>query len=239
MAIFVLVHGGWSGAHGWREVRRLLAVDGHEVFTPSLTGIGERVHLVSPQVDLTTHVHDVVNLIVFEDLCDVVLVGYSYGGAVVTSALAHISDRVRELVYLDAFVPSDGETVTGLSGREPRSTITVADEWLVPPPERDYDDPEEAAWQTARRVPHPVRCFTEAIRLAKPIEDFKFGLTYIKATADSREAPGGNAFWDAADHASSSGRWRYYEIASNHMVASNRPQELATLLAAISDASAP
>ncbi len=93
MATFVLVHGGWSGAHCWREVRRLLAAEGHEVFTPSLTGIGERVHLVSPQVDLTTHVHDVVNLMLFEDLGDVVLVGYSYGGAVVTAALAHISDR--------------------------------------------------------------------------------------------------------------------------------------------------
>ncbi len=77
MATFVLVHGGWSGAHGWRTVRRLLAAAGHDVFTPSLTGIGERVHLASPQVDLTTHIHDVVNHILFEDLRDIVLVGYS------------------------------------------------------------------------------------------------------------------------------------------------------------------
>ena len=237
MATFVLVHGGWSGAHGWREVRRLLAAEGHEVFTPSLTGIGERVHLVSPQVDLTTHVHDVVNLMLFEDLGEVVLVGYSYGGAVVTAALAHISDRVRELVYLDAFVPGNGETVTGLSGRERRATIAVGDEWLVPPPERDYDDPNEAAWQSSRRVPHPVRCFTESIYLAKPIEDYTFGLSYIKATDDSREAPGGAAFWDAADYAKKSDRWRYHEIGTNHMVASNRPEELAQLLAAISNAS--
>ena len=186
VATFVLVHGGWSGAHGWREVRRLLAANGHEVFTPSLTGIGERVHLVSPQVDLTTHVHDVVNLMLFEDLDDVVLVGYSYRGAVVTSALAHISDRVRELVYLDAFVPRNGETVSGLSGRERQTTIAVDDEWLVPPPERHYDDPAEAVWQSSRRVPHPVRCFTESVYLAKPIEDYRFGLSYIKATADSR-----------------------------------------------------
>lgn len=118
MATFVLVHGGWSGAHGWRTVRRLLAAAGHDVFTPSLTGIGERVHLVSPQVDLTTHIHDVVHHILFEELRDIVLVGYSYGGAVVTAALEHVADRLRELVYLDAFVPADGQTVTGLSGRD-------------------------------------------------------------------------------------------------------------------------
>jgi hypothetical protein len=76
MATYVLVHGGWSGAHGFRAVRRLLQREGHDVFTPSLTGIGERVHLVSPQVDLTTHVHDVVNVVLYEDLHDVVLLGF-------------------------------------------------------------------------------------------------------------------------------------------------------------------
>ena len=104
MTTFVLVHGAWAGAHGWRAVRKLLAAEGHEVFTPSLTGIGERVHLASPQVDLTTHVNDVVNQIVFEDLRDIVLVGYSYGGVVVTGsrrarprprARARVPRRVR------------------------------------------------------------------------------------------------------------------------------------------------
>lgn len=233
MATFVLVHGAWSGAHGWRTVRRLLAAAGHDVFTPSLTGIGERVHLVSPQVDLGTHVHDVVNHILFEDLRDVVLVGYSYGGAVVTAALEHLADRVRDLVYLDAFVPSDGQSVAGLSGRERPTSIVLAGEWLAPPPDRQYDDPQEAAWQNARRVPHPVRCFTDPVRVASPIEEYPFGLTYIKATADSRDAPGGNAFWDAAERAKASTRWQYHEIETNHMVASNRPEELAALLTAI------
>jgi len=235
MATFVLVHGGWSGAHGWRTVRRLLAAAGHDVFTPSLTGIGERVHLVSPQVDLTTHIHDVVHHILFEDLRDIVLVGYSYGGAVVTAALEHVADRLRELVYLDAFVPADGQTVAGLSGRDRPTLMLLGAEWLVPPLDRQYDDPEEAAWQTARRVPHPVRCFTEPVRLAKPVEEYAFGLTYIKATADSRDAPGGNAFWDVAEHAKASTRWQYHEIETNHMVASNRAKELATLLAAIGE----
>lgn len=153
MATFVLVHGGWSGAHGFRAVRRLLQAEGHEVFTPSLTGIGERVHLVSPQVDLTTHVQDVVNTVLYEDLRDVILLGYSYGGAVVTGSVAHIGSRIRELVYLDAFVPSDGDTVSGLSGGDTAPTTVLGEHWLLPPPFRDYDDPDEAAWQNARRVP--------------------------------------------------------------------------------------
>jgi pimeloyl-ACP methyl ester carboxylesterase len=88
MATYVLVHGAWSGAHGFRKVRALLQSAGHQVFTPSLTGIGERVHLVSPQVDLSTHVADVVNQVLYEDLDEIVLLGFSYGGMVVAGALA-------------------------------------------------------------------------------------------------------------------------------------------------------
>lgn len=233
MATFVLVHGGWTGAHGWRAVRRLLAADGHDVFTPSLTGIGERVHLVSPQIDLTTHVHDVVNQVVFEDLHDIVVVAHSYGGAVATAAVPYVDDRIGHLVYLDAFVPAPGDSISGLSGRDPSPLVGLGDQWLVPPLDRHYDNPSEAAWQNARRVPHPIRCFTEPVRLPKPVEEYGFALTYIKATAEGRDAPGGNAFWDAAEHARASSRWSYQEIATNHMVASNRPNELAMLLARI------
>jgi pimeloyl-ACP methyl ester carboxylesterase len=238
MTTFVLVHGGWTRAHGWRAVRKLLGASGHEIFTPSLTGIGERVHLASPQVDLTTHVNDVVNQIVFEDLHDIVLVGYSYGGMVVTAAVEHVRDRIRELVYLDAFVPSDGVSAfvaaIGFSGP---IVIGLGDDWLVPPPERDYDDPDEAEWQRARRVAHPVRCFTEPVHLEQPLERYPFGLTYIKATGEPRDSPGGAAFWDAAERAQASPRWRYYEIDTNHMVASNRPAELAQLLVEIAGTS--
>ena len=94
MAAFVLVHGAWGGAHGWRHVRRLLTAAGHDATAPSLTGIGERVHLVSPQVGLSTHVTDVVHHVLYEDLTDVVLVGFSYGGMVVTGALEHIGHRL-------------------------------------------------------------------------------------------------------------------------------------------------
>ena len=146
MATYVLVHGAWSGAHGFRMVRRRLQAEGHEVFTPSLTGIGERVHLLSPSTGLTTHIHDVVNVVLYEDLAEIVLLGFSYRGTVVTGALAHIAGRIRELVYLDAFVPHDGDTVAELAGRPRPQVLTLGEEWLVPPPPRTFDDPDEAAY---------------------------------------------------------------------------------------------
>ncbi len=230
MSTFVLVHGGWSGAHGFRKVRPLLHAEGHEVFTPSLTGIGERAHLTGPLVNLTTHIRDVVNAVLYEDLTDIVLVGFSYGGFVVTGALDHVGERVRHLVYLDAFVPAVGETVMGLAGRDAAETITLGVEWLVPPPPRAFDDPVEAAWQNQRRTPHPLGCFVEPVRLSQPLERFPFTRTYIKATADKPDAPGSQAFWSAAAMAQASPAWRYRELATTHMVASNRPAELAQLL---------
>src|ERR1700744_631317 len=130
MAVFVLVHGAWGGAHGFRKVRGPLREAGHEVFTPSLTGIGERAHLTGPQVGLTTHLTDVVNTVLYEDLHDIVLLGYSYGGFVVTGALDHIGDRVAHLVYLDAFVPGDGDTVDGQTGMSGRGVIGFGHDWL-------------------------------------------------------------------------------------------------------------
>lgn len=230
MATFVLVHGAWSGAHGFRLVRPLLRDAGHDVFTPSLTGIGERVHLTSPQVDLTTHVRDVVNMVLYEDLHDIVLLGFSYGGCVVTGALDHIGDRVRHLVYLDAFVPDDGQSLFDVAGRGAAPPMAVGEEWLVTSPPRQFDDPAEAAFTIPRRTPHPVGCFTEPVRLARPLEEHGFTRTYIKATADAPDAPGAQAFWAAAARAQASPAWRHREVATNHMVPSNRPRELVELL---------
>lgn len=232
-ATYVLVHGGWSGTHGFRRVRSTMQSQGHSVFTPSLTGIGERAHLLSPQIDLTTHIQDVVNVVLYEDLRDVVLLGFSYGGAVVTGTVEHISSRIRELVYLDAFVPKSGDTVASLAGRDAPHGIGLGAAWLAPPPPRHFDDPDEAAWQNARRGEHPLRCFSEPVRLSVPLEEHSFGLTYIKATADTRDAPGGEAFWAAAARAQTSDRWRYYEIETTHMVASNQPEQLADILLAL------
>ena len=230
MTTFVLVHGAWGGAHGFRQVRRLLQAQGHQVYTPSLTGIGERVHLASPLVNLSTHVRDLSNHVLYEDLQEIVLVGFSYGGFVVTGALEHIAERVAHLVFLDAFVPRSGETVFGHLRGEGRSKIELGEEWLLTGPAREYDDPAEAKWMALRRTAHPRACFTEPVFLAKPLEDFGFSRTYIKATQAAAGDVGNDAFWRAAKHAANSAAWRYFEVASNHMLASNKPQETAQLL---------
>lgn len=230
MATYVLVHGAWGGAHSFRKVRRLLHSAGHDVFTPSLTGIGERAHLASPQVCLTTHIADVANAVLYEDLRDIVLLGFSYGGLVITGALEHIWDRISHLVYLDAFVPADGESLDAIGGFAGHAAaVGPGAAWLVPPLRRDFDDPAEASWSGARRTPHPARCFSEPVRLARPLEDYTFTRTYIKASAEPRAEPAG-PFWAAADRARNSPAWRYREIATTHLVPSNRPDDLARLL---------
>jgi len=233
MTTFVLVHGAWGGSYGFRTVRGPLRSAGHEVFTPSLTGIGERAHLASPLVNLSTHVMDVVNTILYEDLSDIVLLGYSYGGMVVTGSLSVVADRVAHLVYLDAFLPSDGECLDDLAGAGySAGAIGPGGEWLVPPLSRALHNPVEAAWYTARRSPHPVGCFTEPVRLHKPLEDYPFTRTYVKATEEPRPADGGrpSPFWRAADRARNDPAWRYRELDTDHMILVNRPAELVGLL---------
>jgi pimeloyl-ACP methyl ester carboxylesterase len=230
MSTFVLVHGAWGGSYGFRKIRGPLWRAGHEVFTPSLTGIGERRHLTSPQVGLTTHITDVVNTILYEDLREIVLLGFSYGGLVVTGALEHIGDRVQHLVYLDAFLPGDGESLYAITrGETGPGVIQLGSEWLVPPQPRELDDPAEKVWADARRTPHPVGCFTEPVRLLCPLEDYPFTRTYIKATGEPRPEFGG-PFWAAADRVRQSPAWRYREIATNHLIALNRPAELVRML---------
>ena len=239
LAIFVLVHGAWGGAHGFGKVRGPLRLAGHEVFTPSLTGIGERVHLTSPQVCLTTHITDVVNTVLYEDLRGIVLLGFSYGGFVITGALEHIGDRIAHLVYLDAFVPGDGDSVNSVTGAGSSRGLTgLGSDWLVPPLPREFDDPAEAAWASERRTPQPAGCFSEPVRLVRPLEDYPFTRTYIKAAGEPRPGPGG-PFWDAADRAMRSPAWRYHEIATGHMIPSNRPQELASILLELSEPGTP
>lgn len=255
MTTFVIVHGAWGGSYAFRHVKARLESGGHKVFTVSLTGIGERSHLAHPMVNLTTHIQDLVNVVLYEDLRDFVLVGFSYGGFVVTGALPRLSGRIRHLVYLDAFVPKHGDTALKLARGIDPPPESVGQEWFVSPAPRTYDDPAEAEWMDARRSPQPLRTLTEPVQIPVPIEDYPFKLSYIKATDVPRTDLGdeaiwaaaekantvehlrqyysAEAMWQAADHAKQSDRWDYYEIDTNHMVMCNRPDELAVMLAEI------
>ena len=140
MATFVIVHGAWSGGHAWRWVRPLLRSAGHEVFTPALTGLGERSHLASAQVDLETHVRDVVGVLEYEDLGEVVLVGRSYGGMVISGVADRVPQRLAQLVYLDAEVPMDGQSELDVLPR--RSGLAMRKQ---PAPKGRVADPTAAA----------------------------------------------------------------------------------------------
>src|ERR687885_315704 len=119
MATYVLVHGGWHGGWCWRKVVPLLRRHGHEVYTPTLTGLGERSHLAHPLVDLETHVTDVVNVLFYEDLREVILLGHSNGGTLITAVAERVPERLAHLVYLDAFVPEDGQASVHLANFPP------------------------------------------------------------------------------------------------------------------------
>ena len=232
MTTYVLVHGAWSGAHGFRHVRPLLRAEGHDVFTPSLTGIGERVHLDrSPGRRSATHIADVVNQILYEDLDDIVLLGFSYGGVVVTGSLEHVAERVRHLVVPRRVrAPTTATRCSGWSARPP-TPMTLGEPWSVMPAPRQFDDPAEAAFTDARRTPHPAGLLHRAGPAGPPTR-----VVPVRAHLHpghrrrARRARRGRCSTAAAAHARASAAWRYREIATNHMVASNRPAELAAIL---------
>jgi pimeloyl-ACP methyl ester carboxylesterase len=224
MGTYVLVHGAWGGAHGWRKVRPLLQQAGHQVFTPSLTGQGERAHLASPEVDLSTHIQDVYNAIWYEDLSDIVLVGHSYGGMVVTGVADRLPERIQHLVFLDAFQPADGQSCYDLGGGGPRP----GNDWRVPPLARtvDANDPD-VQWAEARRVMHPRATLEEKVHLSMPLEDRPFSLTYVVASARPDPAP---YFDRAAERLRGNPRWTVRQITGGHGMITTNPTGLVDLL---------
>jgi hypothetical protein len=132
-------------------------------------------------------------------------------------------------VYLDAFVPADGDSVASLTGAA-AARRSVGDPWLIPPLERQLDDPAETAWSNARRTAQPARCFSEPVRLDRPLESHPFGRTYIKAADDPPRGDRPSPFVAVAERVRADPAWRYHEIDSNHMIPQNRPEELVALL---------
>ncbi|MDT0401269.1 alpha/beta fold hydrolase [Streptomyces edwardsiae] len=182
MATFLLVHGAWHSGRSWERVVPLLETAGHRVFAPSLTGHGDKVHLAGPGVGLDTHVDDVVRLITEEDLDDVVLVGHSYAGLVISSTANRVPERVAHLVYLDAMVPEDGESAIDVQPGT-RRLVELAERsesgWRVPPlPEQPapfglfgVTDPADVAWLRGTLSDQPVGCLRQPVRLDDPAVD--------------------------------------------------------------------
>jgi len=176
MATYVLVHGGAHGGWCYGRVARILQAAGHDVYRPTLTGLGERSHLLRPDIDLDLHIRDITALLHFEDLRDVVLVGHSYGGMVITGAADRASDRVGRLVYLDAANPVNGQSLLDIAGpmieaARLHGQIEGGVELVLLPPQTDarlfygVTDPADLAWMGERLTGHPWRCFEQPLAL--------------------------------------------------------------------------
>jgi pimeloyl-ACP methyl ester carboxylesterase len=208
-------------------MRPLMADAGHAFFTPTQTGLGERAHLANPSIDLETHIADLLAVLDVEDLRDVILLGHSYGGMVATAVADRAPDRIAKLIYVDAFVPRDGQSLAALVGAEfegMRANAAAGDGWRIPPPPIAPDtSPEDRAWIDARRTPQPIKCFeqTIALRNGEP----KMPRTYIRAMNNKQQI-----FGQFAERARAESGWTSLEIQSTHSPNVTAPSELMALL---------
>jgi pimeloyl-ACP methyl ester carboxylesterase len=229
---FLICHGAWSAGWAWKKMHPLMQTAGHRLVTPTYTGLGERVHLANVSIDLETHIQDVLNVIKYEDLRDIVLLGHSYGGMVATGVADRARDRITQLIYLDAFVPRDGQSLFDVNepGRQPmQDAARKGDGWRVPPMTPPPDtSPADLEWLTARRVDMPIKCFETRLKLGG---ELTLPRSYIYAT---RITPA-DTFGQFARRARSEAGWRYHEIDASHSPNVTAPEALMTLLKIIAN----
>lgn len=226
MATYVLVHGAWRGSWMWKRVRTALQAEGHEVFTPTLTGVGERSHLLSREVNLETHVADVINLMRWEELTNVVLCGHSYAGCVVTCVADRVPEKIGALVYLDAFVPDHGQSLHDTLPPEAREqqiegAKSVGDGWKTPPiPAETFNVNErDREWVERQSTVHPLACFQQPLKLTGAMKNIA-DIRYILAT-DWSPSP----FAQFYEKAKARG-WKTATIACGHDAMLDRPAEV-------------
>ena len=231
MASFVLVHGAWHGGWCWVRTARVLRAAGHDVHAPTLTGLGDRVHLMSRAVNLETHIEDVVRVFEAEELNDVVLCGHSYGGMVITGAADRLTPRIRSLVYLDAFIPEDGQALIDFQPPERAAMFRKQAEengagWLVPPvpAARFKVNEKDQAWVDRRCVPQPLACMTQKLRLTGAYKSIA-KRSFIKAGA---YVP--SAFDPFYERVKRDPGWRTHSLPCGHDVMVDMPDALAELL---------
>jgi pimeloyl-ACP methyl ester carboxylesterase len=235
LATFVLVHGAWRGGWCYRHVARLLRQAGHDVFTPTLTGLGERAHLGALSISLSTHIEDIANVMVCEEVDNVVLCGHSYSGMVVTGVADRLPGKVRALVYLDAFVPESGKALWDYISEAERSyfvTSAAGGGGLTAPIPAAAFACSDPAWADRRCGPHPIACFLEALPLKHPT--FPGPKTYVYANGWGQEGPILTPFRQFYERYRNDARWTVHTVPTGHDVMIDDPAGLAKLLLAIS-----
>jgi pimeloyl-ACP methyl ester carboxylesterase len=240
VATYVLVHGGAHGGWCYQRVARILRSAGHDVYTPTLTGLGERAHQPTPGIDLGTHITDIAAVLHYEDLRDIILVGHSYGGMVITGVGDRAPERVGKLVYLDAATPADGQSLVDVAGpmmlAARRQGRVVDGIELVLFPDADavryygVTDPGDHAWMVERLTPHPWKCFEQALVLTNEaalsnIPQFHIVCTSTLATRDP----------ELMGNARAAGR--LWEIDTGHDLMITEPEAVADALLQVGERS--
>ena len=212
---FVLVHGAWSGGWSWETVAEKLRHNKHRVFAPALSGLGERSHLAGKDITLSTHIDDIVNELTFKDLEDVVLVGHAYAGFVITGVAERVPERIAAIVFLDAFMPSNGQSFADLTG------MTNLPE-LVPVPAQPGASEASRALSVRKSTPQPRGTFVEKLKVTGALSRIE-RKTFICAT-------GWEGFQKTAEALRTDDAWDVYDIDCGHEVLLERPAALALLL---------
>src|SRR6478736_4666145 len=239
MATYVLVHGGGHGGWCYQPVARILQAEGHTVYAPTLTGLGERSHLLSPEIDLDLHIRDVVAVLHYEDLRDVILVGHSYGGMVITGVVDRAPDRIGRVVYLDAANPLNGQSLVDVAGpiieatRPLGEVVDGVELVLLPAPGAGafygVTDPDAIAWMDERLTGHPWKCFEQPLELTNEAASARIPQYHIVCTSTiATRDP------ELVEKARAEGR--LWDIDTGHDLMITEPEAVADRLLQVADA---
>jgi pimeloyl-ACP methyl ester carboxylesterase len=230
---FVLVHGAWHGGWCWRRVADLLETKGHKVFVPTMTGLGERSHLLDAKVNLATHITDIVNVIKWEGLSDIILVGHSYGGVIINGVAEQAGDKISSIVFLDAFVPENGDSLESGASQPVRDAIATAkgrgEHALKAVPAAVFRvNEKDRAWVDAMCTPQPIATLTDKATVTGAREKIA-KKTYIRAKGYP-SVPFDTAL---AKYKGNTG-WKTFEMTAGHDAMVDQPAELTDILISVS-----
>lgn len=214
---YLFVPGAWDGGWDYRKVDSILSTHGDIVYRPTLTGLGERVHLSDAGINLTTYINDILNVIRFEDLHDLILVGHSYGGMVISGVAEQVPDRIQKLVYLDAMVPNDGESARDVCGElwEPMTMGNIRDSMVLYPFGIAKPTPPSD-------VPQPLNTFTESLQISNPMVK-RIPTAFIQMTKDGKGSPAHDKMGIVRAQAR---KWKIYTLEGGHYSMREQPENL-------------
>jgi pimeloyl-ACP methyl ester carboxylesterase len=227
---FLLCHGAWGGGWSWKKMHPLMQAAGHRLLTPNYTGLGDRIHLANPDISLETHIQDIVNVIKYEELHDIVLLGHSYGGMVATGVADRARESINQVIYLDAFVPCEDQSLFDFlpdsERKRMRDGAASGDGWRIPPnPTPPDTPPEDIEWLNARRAHMPIKCFETKLKMTHG--ETRLPRSYIYC---NRKQAGADPFAQFAKRLKNDAGWRYFEMDASHSPNVTAPEALMGLL---------